>query len=393
MSLLFEPGQIGNMTVKNRFIRTAAGDGTATLAGECTDAVIDYYSQLAEGGSGLIITGAAYVHESGKTGRFIGIYSDELVDGYKKLTKAVHAYDSRIVLQIFLPGRASFDIPVGPSPVKNEVTGVVPRELMEEEILEYITAFGQSARRAKKAGFDGIQFHAAHGYLIHSFLSPYTNRRKDKWGGTFENNFRFLLESYSKVRELVGDNYPVLIKTNAQDYIDGGITLDLGKRIAEKISSEVFNAIELSAGVNTDRPFFYMAKGDLSANFRIIGKDLEQTRQTIKNIKELEQDIKLKEAYFRPFAKEIKKVIDIPLILPGGNRTVAKMEDILKSGDADFIGLCRPLIREPDFPNKVKQWELKKSDCLNCNRCLTTGKGPFGPNQCYQKLFRPDRLL
>jgi 2,4-dienoyl-CoA reductase-like NADH-dependent reductase (Old Yellow Enzyme family) len=392
MSLLFKPGQIGNMKVKNRFLRTAAGDGTATLKGECTDKVIDCYSRLAEGGSGLIITGAAYVHEKYNVGRFLALYNDQLITGYKKLTRAVHRYDARIVMQLHLPGRAMFMNEFGPSPVKLDLTDAPVREISEEEIKEFITCFGQAARRAREAGFDGIQLHAAHGYLFHSFLSPYTNRRKDSWGGSFENNMRFLLESYKNCREAAGNDYPVLIKMNAQDYLDGGITLDLGKRTAEKVSSVGFNAIELSAGVNTDRPYFYMAKGDLPANFRIMGKNLEQTRETLKNIKGFEEDIRFKEAYFRPFAREIKKVIDIPLILPGGNRTVANMEDILETGDADFIGLCRPLIRDPDFPDKVRKRELDKSDCLNCNRCLTTGKGPFEPSQCYQKLFRPDRF-
>jgi 2,4-dienoyl-CoA reductase-like NADH-dependent reductase (Old Yellow Enzyme family) len=135
-----------------------------------------------------------------------------------------------------------------------------------------------------------------------------------------------------------------------------------------------------------------MAKGDLPGNGVIFGKDKEQTRQILRNIKNFEEDIKFREAYFRPFAKEIKKVVKIPVILPGGNRTVSNMEDILKSGDADFIGMCRPLIREPDFPNKVKKWGQEKAGCLNCNRCFTSGKGPSEPNKCYQLLFRPDRL-
>jgi 2,4-dienoyl-CoA reductase-like NADH-dependent reductase (Old Yellow Enzyme family) len=381
------------MSVKNRFVRTAVGDGWCTLDGGCTDELINFYRQLAEGGTGLIITGASYVHPNYKVGRFIGLYSDKLIDGYKKLTSEVHVFDAKIVCQLYLPGRAEAENPIGPSPVKVDLTGTNPRELTEAEIQEFIAAFAQAARRTKEAGFDGVQFHAAHGYLLHSFLSPYTNRRRDKWGGSFENNMRFLLETYKQCTDLVGTDYPVLIKINAQDYIEGGITLDLSKRYAEKISSVGFNAIELSAGVNTDRPLFYMGKGDLPANYRIMGKDLGQTRQILKNIKGLENDIKFKEAYFRPFAREIKKVIDVPLILPGGNRTVSIMEDVLKTGDADFIGLCRPLIREPDFPNKVKKWGQKKAECLNCNRCLSTGRiPPCGPTPCYQKLFRPDRL-
>jgi len=393
MSILFEPGKIGKMVVKNRFARTAAGDGTATMEGECTDAVIDCYRRLADGGSGLIMTGAAYVDEKYKVGRFIAMYSDKLIEGYKKLTQAVHAYPgTKLVCQLHLSGRAMFMNEFGPSAVKIDLTDTPVRELAEDEIKGFTVAFGQAARRAKEAGFDGVQFHAAHGYLFHSFLSPYTNRRKDKWGGSVENNMRFLLESYAKAREAVGDDFPILIKMSVQDYIDGGITLDLGKRYAEKVSAAGFNAIETSAGVNVDRPYFYMAKGDLPANARVMGKSLEETRKLYGGIKNFEEDIKFKEAYFRPFAKEIKKVVSIPVILPGGNRTVSNMEDILKSGDADFIGMCRALIREPDFPSKVLKWGQKKAECINCNRCLTTGSGPFEPNQCYQKLFRPDRL-
>ena len=394
MSLLFEPGHIGKMTVKNRFVRTAHGDGWPTLKGECTDEAVNFYSQLAEGGTGLLTTGATDILEKYKVGRFIGMYSDELIDGYKRLTRAVHDYDAKIVCQLNVPGRANFGDEFGPSPVPVDPAGggASVRELVEEEIQEFIIAFGQAARRCKEAGFDGIQFHAAHGYLMHSFLSPYTNRRKDKWGGSFENNMRFLLECYEQSRKAVGDDYPIMIKVSVQEYIKGGITLDLGLRYAEKISKVGFNAIETSAGVNTDRPYFYMAKGDLPANACILGKSKEQTREIFRDVQGFEDDIKFEEAYFRPFAKEVKKVVNIPVVLPGGNRTVSNMEDILKSGDADFIGLCRPLIREPDFPNKVKKWGVEKAECLNCNRCLSTGPGPFGPTPCYQKMFRPARM-
>jgi 2,4-dienoyl-CoA reductase-like NADH-dependent reductase (Old Yellow Enzyme family) len=391
--MLFEPGRIGKMTVKNRFVRTAAGDGLAVVdKGECTDELIDYYRRLADGGTGMIITGATYVHPKYPVGKFIGMYSDYLVDGYKKFTKAVKAYDARIVCQLNLGGRAQFPNEFGPSPVPVELTGRPVRELSADEIEEFVDCFAQAARRCKEAGFDGVEFHAAHGYLFHSFLSPFTNRRTDKWGGSFENRMRFVLECYEKARSLVGDDYPIMIKANAQDYLEGGITLEEGKRIAAKISAVGFDAIELSAGVNTDRCYMYMAKGDLPENFRIMGKTLEETLELYKGVKNLREDIKFKEAYFRSFARDVKKDINIPLILPGGNRLVSNMEEVLQSGDADFIGLCRPLIREPDFPNNVLKWGQKKAGCMNCNRCLTTGKGPWEVNRCYQLLFRPSRF-
>lgn len=398
------------MPVKNRFVRSAAGDGMATIDGECTDRLIDFYRELAEGGVGLIITGGAYVHQSGKMVNSIGLYSDNVIDGYRRFTGKVHACNAKIVAQLFHPGRSIYNINKGagcliaPSPVKVDLTGLTPRELTEDDIKELITAFAHAARRAKEAGFDGVEFHASHGYLLHSFLSPYTNRRGDRWGGSFAKNMRFLLEIYEKTRELVTADYPILIKCNAEDYVEGGITIDLSKRIAEKISAAGFDAIEISAGSNIDRPFFFMARGDIPTNiygFHFAGEDTKESRQALSKIfNAMKDEVKFKEAYLRPFAKEIKKVIDIPLILPGGLRTVSVMEDVLKKGDADFIGLCRPLIRDPYFPNKVKKG-LKRSDCLNCNRCLTglahpeRAKGYQGLSEhprCYQKLYRPPHL-
>ena len=315
-----------------------------------------------------------------------------MIDGYRRLTGEVHAYDVKIAAQLHHIGRAmavfrsdsGIGEPIAPSAVKVEQTGIIPREMTEEDIRELITAFAQAARRAKDAGFDGVQIHACHGDLVHSFLSPYTNRRMDRWGGSFEKNMRFLLEIYEKMRESVGDDYPVLVKMNAEDYVKGGITIDLSKRIAEKISAVGFDAIEISAGTHTERQF-NIARGDIPMHFvSRHGKEREQEMFEI--LKAIKDEVKFEEAYLRPFAKEIKQVIDIPLILPGGLRTVSVMEDVLEKGDADFIGLCRPLLRDPDFPNKVRKG-LKRSDCLNCNLCLTDK-----PIMCYQKFYRPPHV-
>jgi 2,4-dienoyl-CoA reductase-like NADH-dependent reductase (Old Yellow Enzyme family) len=398
MSSLFEPGQIGSMTIKNRLVRSPTGDGgMATLQGQCTERMINLYRELAEGGVGLIITGGAFVQEHGRFPDSIALFSDEAIEGYTELTREVHAGGAKIAAQLIHSGRAipkfenAADGPIAPSAIKVESTGLTPREMTESDIQKMISAFAQSARRAREAGFDAIEFHGCHGDLLHSFLSPLTNHRKDKWGGSLENNMRFILAIYEKTREFVGDDYPIMIKVNAMDYIQGGITLDLSKRIAEKISSAGFDAIEISAGTHTER-LFNIARGDIPADVIPPGTD-KKNSPLAKWYLGMKDEVKFKEAYLRPFAGAIKKVIGIPLILPGGLRTVAVMEDVLEKGDADFIGLCRPLIRDPYFPNRIKRG-LKRSDCLNCNRCLTGYSAIANHNliQCYQKYCRPPHL-
>ncbi|MBI4596267.1 MAG: NADH:flavin oxidoreductase [Candidatus Tectomicrobia bacterium] len=392
MSVLFEPGYIGKLKVKNRFVRSPTGDKMAAPDGKCTDKLVAFYEELAYGGSGLIITGGATVHADGVgMAQMIGFYKDDIIESYKKLTDTVHAYGAKIVLQIHHGGRSIWPAalgrrtPIGPSPVKIHITDVVPKEMTEEEILEQVNAHAEAARRAKAAGFDGVQLHACHGDLVSSFLSPFTNRRTDKWGGSLDGYLRFPLEIYRKGRELVGDDFPILIKMNAEDYIPEGLTIDLSKRMAEKLSAEGYDAIELSAGTHMER-HFNMARGDIPKDyFGIKGAKTEyKRRKLIKYFKDMAPEVKFEENYLLPFAKEIKKLIDCPLILPGGVRTVRLMEEIIQEGHADFIGLCRPLIRDPEFPNKVEKGWVTRSDCLNCNRCLVDK-----PPMCYQKLYRP----
>lgn len=393
MSILFTPKRIGKVEIKNRFVRSPTGDKRADPDGKCNSALLQFYQELAEGGAGLIITGAAYVHPKGcGLPNMIGMHSDEVVDGYRKLADEVHARDAKIFVQIWHCGRHvtptyRFGIPIAPSPVMDKITGIVPQEMTEDDIGEAIECFGQASRRVQEAGFDGVQFHGAHGYLIHQFLSPYTNRRTDGWGGVLENRMRFVVQCYKRARALVGADFPIAIKMNAKDYIDEGITIESSKETAARISAIGFDAIEVSAGVRDER-HFNMSRGDIPRNyFGFKGKSPELRREILEHLERIRDEVKYEEAYLRPFAKEFKKVIDVPLIMPGGLKHVAVMEDVIAQGDADFVGLCRPLIRDPDFPNKVRNRGLTESDCLFCNQCLIDK-----PVMCYQKLFRPPHL-
>ena len=212
---------------------------------------------------------------------------------------------------------------------------------MEEEIEDLIEAFVFSAGRAVVAGFDGVQIHGAHGYLISQFISPYTNKRDDRWGGSSENRMRFLLEVYRRVRKEVGDDYPLMIKLNSADYIEGGLTIDESSQIAKTLSQEGIDAIEVSGG---------MAE---SGNWMI--------KPGIKEEKD--------EAYFLPNARRLREVVDVPLFLVGGLRTPGLMETLLEEGEVDMISLCRPFIREPDLVNRWKSGDRRKADCISCKGC------------------------
>jgi 2,4-dienoyl-CoA reductase-like NADH-dependent reductase (Old Yellow Enzyme family) len=209
------------------------------------------------------------------------------------------------------------------------------------EIEDTITAFGNAAYRVKVAGFDAVQIHAAHGFLISSFNSPYTNTRQDEWGGTAEKRMRFITEVYREVRRRVGDDYPVLIKLNADDCLEGGITFKEVSEIALRLEHLGTDAIEISGGMAESKAGFIRAG----------------------------IDSRKKEAYFLPYAKRLKEVVSLPLLLVGGIRSLEVAEEILDQGWADLISLSRPLIREPSLPNEWKIGRTEKAACISCGKC------------------------
>jgi 2,4-dienoyl-CoA reductase-like NADH-dependent reductase (Old Yellow Enzyme family) len=388
MSILFEPASIGRMTVKNRLVRAATVEKIAGEDGQCTPPLMDLYRHLAEGGVGMIITGGAYPQRNGRGHpAMIGLHRDEVIDGYRELTDLVHRYDARIVAQIMHCGRQGASEVVGgplmaPSAVPN-LLGVTPVAMSQKQVAETVKNFGRAALRAKRAGFDGVQIHAAHGYLIHEFLSPQTNRRKDAWGGSFKKRKKFLLDIYQAMRRLVGTDFPVLLRMNATDYVKNGLQPKEAVQIAQEMSSLGVDAIEVSAG--TWETSFYRSRGNIPKDYwlyaRAEGKEKEKIRRRFVQIA---KRVKFQEAYLLKYARVIKKKIRCPLILVGGLRTAKVMEKILQEGAADFISMCRPLIRDPEFPNLIRRGLAKKSTCLNCNLCMTNK-----PAICYQMRLRP----
>ena len=358
MSKLFETTEINGMTIKNRFIRSATWEGMAGDDGACTPKLVDLMAKLAEGGVGLIITSYAYVSERGKAIPWqLGIYKDQLIPTLREMTDAVHKTDAKVVIQIAHAGlyadpNITGKPPLAPSAVTG-FTGSSPQEMAIKEIQDVIEAFGLAAERAVKAGFDGIQLHAAHGYLLSQFLSPAFNQRNDSYGGSIENRTRFVLEVLNRIRKNVGTDYPVMIKMNCQDFLDNGLELKDSLIAGSMLKDGGIDAIELSGGT--------LASGELSPS-----------RTKILS----EQD----EAYFKDAAVAFKKNVDIPLMLVGGIRSFHVAEQIMNDNIADYISMCRPFIREPDLINRWESGDHTKSTCLSDLKCFSpalSGEGIY----------------
>lgn len=352
MGQLFECTAIKNMELKNRFVRSATWEGLAAEDGSATPRLVDMVVRLVRGGVGLIISSHAYVSREGQAGRWqLGVYSDELMPGLIRMARAVHEAGGKIALQLAHAGyyanaRLSGLEPIAPSPVETE-SGPVGREMTDDDREAVIKAFAHAALRARKAGFDAIQIHGAHGYLITQFLSPFFNKRRDAYGGTIENRMRFPLEIVRGVRKEVGLDYPVMIKLNCEDFLPRGLTVDEMLQVARKFEEAGIDAIEMSGGT-----FLSGKKSPSRAGKPGPGEP---------------------EAYYEDAARRYKKKVTIPLMLVGGIRTFETAARLVAEGTADYIALCRPLIREPDLINRWQSGDRRPALCISDNGCFKPG--------------------
>jgi 2,4-dienoyl-CoA reductase-like NADH-dependent reductase (Old Yellow Enzyme family) len=346
---LFEPMTIGSLEVRNRFVRSATAESLSDEEGRPLPELTEMYRALARGGVGLIITGHAYVHSGGRCHkRMSGINDDDLVSDWQGVTAAVHAVDAgqgggcKIAMQINHGGRqcdpAVVEGPLlAPSPIPLNADSPLPQELNEREIAGLIRAYAEAAGRAQEAGFDAVQLHGAHGYLINAFHSPASNWRRDAWGGNLARRMRFLEEVVAAARDVVGDEYPLFIKLGTMDFVRDGLTEKEGLEIVRHLADVGLDAVEISGGIGPGN-----------------------TRAGIQRVDQ--------EAYFVPLARKARYKTDLPILLVGGVRSREVMDRILDEGTADFISLCRPLIREPDLPNRIRDGQAKAT-CVSCNQC------------------------
>jgi len=356
VSKLFEATEINGMKLANRFVRSATWEGMATEDGACTPRLVEVYRRLAEGQVGLIITSHAYVRKEGQAGLFqLGIYDDHLKDGLKQMVKAVHGAKGKIVAQIshagfFANAKLSGMTALAVSPAEQYAKS--PRSILtEKDIHEIVVSFGQAAARAKEVGFDGVQLHGAHGYLMSQFLSPIFNKRTDSYGGAVENRARALIETLDEVRSAVGKNYPVLIKLNSEDYLEGGLALGDSLKVGRMLQDAGIDAMEVSGGT-------------------VVSGTLSPSRPGIKREE--------KEAYFRAASKAFKEALDVPIILVGGVRSPDLAEKLLEQGVADYFSMSRPFIREPDLVKRWASGDRSKARCLSDNQCFGPGRAGEG---------------
>jgi 2,4-dienoyl-CoA reductase-like NADH-dependent reductase (Old Yellow Enzyme family) len=348
LKTLFSSGKIGNVEIKNRIIRSATFTNAANADGTVTDDFIKIYTDLAKGGTGLIITGLVAIDEEGKlNNNQSGLYDDSHLAGQRKFVKAVHEFSEvKIAPQLCHCGRQGMNS-ISPSAVLYQVTKKMPRELTNKEIKTIIKNFVSAGSRAYECEYDLIQLNGAHCWMLSNFLSPYSNQRTDEYGGSTENRTRILVEIYNQLTDEVGKNFPITIKIQTQDYVADSITLEEGKQITKILVDTGYEAIEASGG------------------------GLETIFMGAKPYPALTVKSEEEQNYFLPTIKEFSSVLKgTKVILMGGVRDPLKAERFLQEGTVDFIALSRPLVIEPSLPNRWKEGDLSPPLCTSCNACF-----------------------
>jgi len=352
MKTVFDSTTINGLELSNRLVRSATWEGLSDPDGGVNDRLIDVYRELADGGVGLIITGYIAVRADGRQqSTQLLADRDDFVPGLADLASAVHRHGGKVVAQIVHCGgqadRGATGLdPLAPSAVASPGYPEVPRELSPDDINTFVATFANAARRLKEAGFDGVQLHGAHGYLLAQFLSPTRNQRRDRWGGSLEGRSRFTREVYRAVRAVVGPDWPVMIKLNANDFLEGSTTEDDSTFLAAALAEAGIDAIEVSGGTG--------GSGKLGAARSEILSEAD-------------------EAYFLPQAEAIRAAAPgVPIMLVGGMRSLDRMEAVLETGASDYFSMSRPLIREPALPKRWAEGDRSRAKCVSCSGC-------FGP--------------
>ncbi|MBN1321476.1 MAG: NADH:flavin oxidoreductase [Thermoleophilia bacterium] len=373
----------------NRAVRSATHEAMGDGQGGITPDALNLYGRLSSGELGTIITGIMYVCQEGKPGRLaLGIDRDELVPGLRELASTIRASGSRAIFQLVHAGpQTSRDytgsVPLAPSSDRRDpVTRKWPEALPASRVPEIAAQFAQAARRAREAGADGVQVHAAHGYLLSSFLSPFWNTRQDEYGGSDEARYRPVGEVIKAVRDAVGNDFPVWAKMNVEEMTpEPGMTPERAAYYAKRMWEDGIECLEVSAGSSYWTPFV-MARGEVPA------KEIARTAPwplrplVARGLRRLPAPA-FEEAYNLPGAKRIRQEVpDLPLAVVGGMRSRAAMEECLGAGATHLISLCRPLIREPHLIRRFHQGQAETSSCISCSRCFAAIVNEM-PVACY----------
>jgi len=360
---LFSPGKIGSCGLKNRIIMAPFNKNYNARDGSITQRQIDYFIERADGGAGLLLVGATYVSPESKGHIFQqGLHTDAVIGSYVRLADAVHEHGAKIGVQLNHRGRQTSRIfsamtPVAPSPIPGESVTKgkleTPRELAVDEIHRIVEDFAKAARRAKEAGFDVVEIHGAHGYLINQFVSPYSNKRQDDYGGSAARRERFALEVVGAVRKAVGSDFPLMFRISADELVEGGMTVEDSIPFAQHLEQAGVDLIDVSGG--SDRSVAYVVAAPMDVPMGL----------------------------FVPHAEAIKFSVSIPVSVVGRIADPALAEEILAGGQADFISLARALHADPYFPSKAEDGRQEEIfACVACNQgCIDRLSGEV-PTEC-----------
>ena len=404
-SPLFSPIALGRLTIAGRLIKTATAETRATHDGFVTPELLQFYIPMAKGGTPLIITGNIYVSRDGKSApRQLGVDDDDKIPGLQQLTDVVHAHGSRIFAQLNHCGRqvvprfAGLSEAVSASSVRELVTGTVPRELSAREIQALITHFGAAAARCQQAGFDGVQIHAANGYLMIQFLTPHTNRRTDRYGGSPELRMNLLRDVLREIRSRVGPNFPVIIKMNGADKLPlrHGLSTEELVQIAVVLQNDGADAIEISVGhYESGMPMVHGTFGRCLRNMvqgamRYLPFVRRWGLRLMWPLVAMMFDLlwPRREGFNLRYAQAFKRRLRIPVICVGGFVTRAAMESALARGSCDIVSAGRAFIADPLLYRHMRHNEPGPR-CVDCNACI----GHLGsqPADCYHPVVRAQK--
>jgi 2,4-dienoyl-CoA reductase-like NADH-dependent reductase (Old Yellow Enzyme family)/thioredoxin reductase len=363
---LFEPIGIGQLELKNRIVMAAMVSNFATESGYSTERLKAYHVNIARGGCGLNVTESSYVSGEGKRIRFgLGAYDDQLIPSLRDLTDAVHAAGGKIAQQIHHGGRecaseVTGSTPIGPSSLISRFRAItrkieMPREMTLEDIERIISKFGDAGRRAREAGFDAVEVHGAHGYLINQFLSPYANKRTDQYGGDIYRRSAFLREIIHDIKRKAGEDFPVIVKLNIHDYVEGGITPE-ESQITSKLAAEAgADAIIASVGLHESRPYRMIPPMSLPAFSNLA------------------------------LSAVIKSQVDVPVGTVGRIIEPKRAARAIQERKADFVVLGRALLSDPDWPKKAMEGRFEDiRECLGCNQGCIDRIHRMEPFTCLQ---------
>lgn len=373
-SMLFTPASIGPLTLRNRTIRAAAFESMCP-GNAPSEMLYNYHTSVAAGGIGMTTLAYAAVTQSGLSFERQLWLRPEIIPGLKKITDAIHAEGAAASIQIGHCGNMSHKNICGCTPISastgfNLYSPTFVRGMRQSEIAAMAKAFGQAVHLAREAGMDAVEIHAGHGYLISQFLSPYTNRRKDEYGGSLENRMRFMKMCMEEVMKAAGSDMAVLVKMNMRDGFKGGMELDETLEVARTLQNQCgVHALILSGGFVSRAPMYvmrgampirtmthYMPNGWLPIGVRMAGHLMIPTEP-------------FKEAYFLEDALKFRAALKMPLVYVGGLISREKIEEVLSHG-FEFVSMARALLNDPAFVNHMKEDELARCDCGHSNYCI-----------------------